>query len=60
MSEVALWDLYDTYLLGITNEVAHHAIALDTAVLDVGEDQPGGAVAHCEHPAGHDDPLRPR
>ena len=25
----------------------------------MGEDQPGGAVAHCKHPAGEDDPLGP-
>ena len=34
-------------------------ISLDTAVLDMSEDEPGGAVAHREHPAGDDDPLRP-
>ena len=34
-------------------------ISLDTAVLDMSEDEPGGAVAHREHPAGDDDPLGP-
>ena len=37
----------------------NHAIALDTAVLDVGEDQPGWAVEQGEYPAGGDDPPRP-
>ena len=38
----------------------HLPIALNTAVLVMCEDKPGGAVEQREYPAGEDDPLGPR
>ena len=37
----------------------HHSKALDTAVLDGCEEQPGGAVEQGKHPARDDDPPCP-
>ena len=39
---------------------AHLSVSLDAAVLDGGEDEPGGGVAEGEHPARNDDPPRTR
>ena len=59
MSEVTFWDLnpFNDERLKITE--TDHSKSLYTAVLDMCEDQPGGAVEQGEHPAGEDDPLCP-
>ena len=46
-------------LYGNTPPPAHLAVALDTAVLDLGEQKPGRAVEQGEHPARADDPAGP-
>ena len=38
----------------------HLPITFNTAVLDMCENKPGGALEQSEYPAGEDDPLGPR